>query len=94
MSKLAERLGRYVETRGMGEEHKVYLTIDHQGFCVTPYGCEDADQAEWFRGQLLIALERLVRTERIRLRMPRGGPAEPVGGVSRPGVDDQPRLPF
>jgi len=94
MSKLAERLGRYVETREAGEERRVYLTVDHQSFCVTPYGCEDADQAEWFRGQLLVALERLVRTERIRLRMPCAEAAELVSEVLPPPVDDQPRLPF
>jgi len=94
MSALGDRLGRYVETREHGDEHRVWLVVDHQSFCVTPYGCDDTDQAVWFREQLLTALERLVRTERIRLRMSRAGSEEPQDAPAEPGPAGQPRLPF
>lgn len=41
-----------------GEGHRVFLKVDHQMFCIAD--CDTLDQAEWFRDQLLIALERMV----------------------------------
>jgi len=43
------------------DAHNVFLQVTNQRFCVTPYGCESEEQAEWFQGQLCIALAKIVK---------------------------------
>lgn len=43
------------------DAHNVFLQITNQRFCVTRYACETKDDAEWFKDQLCVALEKLVR---------------------------------
>lgn len=57
---------RYVEIRpvvveGSPDAHNVFLKVTTQSFCVTPYGCETKEDAEWTRDMLCVALARIVK---------------------------------
>ena len=51
-----------VVMEGEPEAHNVSLHIGNQGFCVTKYGCENLEEAEWTRDMLCVALESLIRS--------------------------------
>jgi hypothetical protein len=44
----------------MPDAHSAWLTVGAQGFCVTPQGCETAEEAEWMRVMLAKALATIV----------------------------------
>ncbi len=56
---------RYVEIkpvvmRGWPDAHNVFLKATNQSFCVSPYGCESKEDAEWVRDMLCVALAKIV----------------------------------
>ena len=42
------------------KEYDVWLKIDQQSFCVTPYSDATKKTGEWYRDQLTVALVRLI----------------------------------
>lgn len=49
-----------VVMEGFPDAHNVFLQVTNQRFCVTPYGCDTKEDAEWMRDMLAVALERIV----------------------------------
>lgn len=43
------------------DAQNVFLAVGNQSFCVSSYGCETKEEAEWMRDMLCIALDQLVR---------------------------------
>jgi hypothetical protein len=41
------------------DAHHVFLQVTNQRFCVTPYGCETKEDAEWMRNMLCVALAKV-----------------------------------
>lgn len=48
-----------VVMKGFPDAHHAFLKIEGQRFCVTPYGCETKEGAEWMREMLAIALAKI-----------------------------------
>jgi hypothetical protein len=62
---VSREMEKYVEIRpvvmeGSPDAHNVFLKVTNQSFCVTPYGCETKEDAEWSRDMLCVALEKIV----------------------------------
>ncbi len=58
-------MAKYVEIRpvviqGQPDAHHVFLKVTNQSFCVSHYGCETKDEAEWMRDQLCVALAKII----------------------------------
>ena len=56
---------KYVEIRpvvmeGSPDAHNVFLKVTNQSFCVSHYGCETKEDAEWMRDMLCVALAKIV----------------------------------
>jgi len=56
---------KYVEIRpvvmeGYPDACNVFLKVTNQSFCVTRYGCDTKEDAEWTRDMLCVALAKIV----------------------------------
>ncbi len=74
----APQMERYVTIapvvmEGFPDAHNVFLQVTNQRFCVSPYGCDTKDDAEWLRDMLCIALAKVA--------------ADAVAAVSTPAKD-------
>ena len=49
-----------VVMEGFPEAHHVFLHATNQSFCVSHYGCETKEEAEWMQDQLCVALAKIV----------------------------------
>lgn len=63
-----DRIKKYTDIKpvvmeGFPDAHNVFLQVTNQRFCVTPYGCDTKEDAEWMRDMLCVALERIVIDE-------------------------------
>lgn len=56
-------MDKYTRIREFEGEYQVFLTVDHQSFCVTPVPYKEQANAEWMRCQLALALHKLVKKE-------------------------------
>ena len=53
-----------VVMEGYPDAHHVFLISTNQRFCVSLYGCETKEEAEWMRDMLCVALGKILETER------------------------------
>lgn len=42
------------------DAHNVFIVVEGQRFCITQYGCDTLEEAEWIRGELCMALAKMV----------------------------------
>lgn len=99
-----QEMEKYVEIQpvvmeGFPDAHNVFLKATNQRFCISQYGCETKDKAEWLRDMLCVALAKIVvdsRHAQEALRTaPQGHVEREAAGLSqqlieasvRPGVD-------
>lgn len=65
---MRDRIMKYTEIlpvvmEGSPDAHNVFLKVTNQRFCVTQYGCDTKEEAEWTRDMLCVALEKIVTDE-------------------------------
>lgn len=72
-----QEMEKYVEIQpvvieGFPDAHNVFLKATNQRFCISQYGCETKDKAEWLRDMLCVALAKIVVDSRHAQRAPDG----------------------